>query len=100
MASAASLAAVLPPTSMWWALVAANPMSRPSAYIGIAMITSFAWVAPWYGWLAMKTSPASMPPSPNLRSRCAITDDMTPSCAGRFSAWLTSSPRGPKIAHE
>ena len=80
-----------PPTSAWWARLAAQPTSRPPAKQGATSVMSLRWVPPAKGSFSTTCSPGRMP-SPKASIAARTLAGIDPRCTGMCSACTSISP--------
>ena len=85
-----------PPTSAWWARLAAKPISSPATKTGEIRVMSGRWVPPRNGSLRIQASPGSC----SSPSTAATAAGIEPRWTGMCSACITSSPAASNSAVE
>ena len=86
-----------PPTSAWWARLAAKPSSSPpAANTGVITVMSGRWVPPANGSLRIQETPGAC----RSPSTAATAAGIAPRCTGMCSACITICPSASNSAVE
>ena len=71
-----------PPTSMWWATLAANPNRPPSRRIGVTTVKSGRWPVEIQGSFVITTSPSRQVSAGSFSRTCVIVFETQPTKLG------------------